>query len=1323
MAIIYSYPTVVPTSDDLVLGTDVNGTGQPTKNFTIQSIVDIVQGGATGLGAVLAISSDALQQAATNFTNIQGTGAVTFGSFADGTMNIVNGLGTGFTRIQSTDFAGDLTGIVKVSSSIAGAADGVEASNVTGVTQPVGTSNKTLATTAFVMSKVDPSVLTFNGTSGGDQTVNLAAQTFSLLGTANEIESVSTAQTITFGFPAAGVALPNGSTATTQIPADDSTKIATTAFVRNYDDTQDLDFSGDNSSTGAVLLNSQTLAIAGTANQVVTAANSQTLTISLPTTVIRNLQGNVTGTLLATSSIQGVAGAGSTDAQNVLAVTQAAGDDSTRIATTAYVDAAAGAKTLAYKDTSATVNTMNLVADDLQFTGGSNITSTATAVASNIADIKFDLNDSVTITGTMNADKFETTAGTATWTGTILDGFTSISSTDFDGELDGNAKTATALAVPGTVKLLSGSGATQGVASNAVTYTSGSDIELTTTLANTTVTAKTLQGLPTPAAATVVAADTILEGFGKLQSQINGIANGLQFQGTWNASMDTGGTDNTPGGTPALASGGGEASSGTTDATTANELVDSTKNFTTAPNIVAVGDKVINQADGQEALVTAITNAASGRLELAADIMLTGEAYIIDKTPFITAGHYYVVDAVGATTARNATLNGIQDWQVGDWVIASVTNVWQKLNNSAVEGSGTENRLTKWAAAASTLVDSGIIDNGTTIKLQNDTELGGAAGDAISSVGVHTIDEQLILKKGLGLLLSDGATPPVFSNNYGASGQVLTSAGASSDTPTWTTPTTGTVESVTAGAGIVMTGDAVDPVVNIDYLGADNAILSATALGSTTADQIALTDQIWFNDITVGSGATGTNTLSYAPVQKLKDIINTYSWILSDGTNTTTISDSDTVTFTAAGTGIAVAENNGTITITGSANPGTGTALTLPVWDTTTSLGDSMVKQDAATGTTLTISGLEPSVVIDDTTTGKGSLTISRAADVTTYMSSGTASTYGTHVFSQTDGTTPRAILELDGERRATFNGRVGINKTNNTADVPLVIDTIAGYPDIAQFSSLNSTDTNEDCRIVMFAKGTGTAVITSNTSIDLQKSGSSKLLVSSTGVSVTGTLSTTTSASIGTTLTTGGSITVATHGLLSIPASGGNNLTISGTAVDHAGLSFATQAILPVTVSVENNGVVDLGANGNSFKDLYLSGNVIHGSGGGIFNGDQAITTAVGATLAFTLTRATTGTLIFDVWLTSETSIATSVAKKYVVAHSYNSIPVYNKVIDTGPDGSNDFTVQFIDSAVGATGTSCKCILTATGADQNIGYTVQVGHDSTNALTFTAAS
>jgi hypothetical protein len=140
-------------------------------------------------------------------------------------------------------------------------------------------------------------------------------------------------------------------------------------------------------------------------------------------------------------------------------------------------------------------------------------------------------------------------------------------------------------------------------------------------------------------------------------------------------------------------------------------------------------------------------------------------------------------------------------------------------------------------------------------------------------------------------------------------------------------------------------------------------------------------------------------------------------------------------------------------------------------------------------------------------------------------------------------------------------------------------------------------------------------------------------------------------------------------------------------------------------------------------------SGNIIEtpstnpGGGGGTFHGDQAIITA-STSLAFTLTRAATGTLIFDVWLTAETSSAASVAKKYTVAHSFNSTPVYNKIIDTGPDNTNDFTVVFANSNTGAAGTSVTCsIQSVTLATQNIGYTVQVGYDSTRALTFTPAS
>ncbi len=44
-----------------------------------------------------------------------------------------------------------------------------------------------------------------------------------------------------------------------------------------------------------------------------------------------------------------------------------------------------------------------------------------------------------------------------------------------------------------------------------------------------------------------------------------------------------------------------------------------------------------------------------------------------------------------------------------------------------------------------------------------------------------------------------------------------------------------------------------------------------------------------------------------------------------------------------------------------------------------------------------------------------------------------------------------------------------------------------------------------------------------------------------------------------------------------SIGVSGGNNVFISGQATNHAGLTFATQSVLPTTQGVINNNTVDL--------------------------------------------------------------------------------------------------------------------------------------------------
>ena len=94
------------------------------------------------------------------------------------------------------------------------------------------------------------------------------------------------------------------------------------------------------------------------------------------------------------------------------------------------------------------------------------------------------------------------------------------------------------------------------------------------TLDNNSVTGKVLTGLTSPSASSVLATDTIVEGFGKLQSQVNGLAGGLRFIGSWDADSNS----------PVLSDGGGEAANGTTTSTTANKLVDSSASFTSTVN-------------------------------------------------------------------------------------------------------------------------------------------------------------------------------------------------------------------------------------------------------------------------------------------------------------------------------------------------------------------------------------------------------------------------------------------------------------------------------------------------------------------------------------------------------------------------------------------------------------------------------------------------------------------------------------------------------------------------------------------------------------------
>ena len=96
--------------------------------------------------------------------------------------------------------------------------------------------------------------------------------------------------------------LADGVTATTQTLGDNSTKVATTAYVDAQVTASDLDFAGD-SGTGAVDLDSQTFTIAGTANEIETSVSGQTVTIGLPSSVtVGTLSATTLGGTLSTAA-------------------------------------------------------------------------------------------------------------------------------------------------------------------------------------------------------------------------------------------------------------------------------------------------------------------------------------------------------------------------------------------------------------------------------------------------------------------------------------------------------------------------------------------------------------------------------------------------------------------------------------------------------------------------------------------------------------------------------------------------------------------------------------------------------------------------------------------------------------------------------------------------------------------------------------------------------------------------------------------------------------------------------------------------------------
>jgi len=712
MAIIYSYPTVTPEKTDLVLGTDVSVPGKPTKNFTVQSIIDLVTTATGDLQFVLNLGNTATG-VDINLTNnsFRGGGFVTTGG-----VTVSGTTGTGFTNITSTEFTGtiatpaqpNITSLGTLSALvISGPISGtglITNSNLTGAQNDNVVS--TLAIKTYVDNKVGlydtlQEVLANGNTTGGSDIVVSAGDdiTFTdtskiLMGTTAvdnfEIYSDSANSIVIDRSP--GALKLQTSLLSVRDEADTTQTISASAAgaveLYHAGDKKIETLAGGAKVTGAFeattsgtfasLVNTGTYSDSsgdvGTAGQILSSTGSGTNWV----TELPLYTWSYEGTSIPSGTAMTV-----TDGTNITTTWDAANYDLT-IATTGVPDGSGAANQVTYWSDTDTLTG----AAGFTFAGG--------------ATGKVAIGGELEVGGVLTDGTFTGSAGTYT-------GYASITSTVFVGALTGNASTATALATSGAIALTGDTTSTGGP----YTYTSGGALNIATTIADTTVTSKVLTNLPTPTSAAIAASDSILDAMAKLQGQITGIPQGLVYKGTWNASTNT----------PTLASGTG----------------------------------------------------------------VTGE--------------FYIVSVAGTTN-----LDGITDWQVGDWAIfveVGATDTWQKIDNtSAILGSGTANKIAKWTGS-NTLATGLIEDDGTDVTIGNsgnlivegNTTLGDADTDSTTVKGPGVFEETTQFNVGIGL----SSTP-----DYGTAGQVLTSGGGSATANTWTTPTTGTVTSV----GLTETGDA-----------------------------------------------------------------------------------------------------------------------------------------------------------------------------------------------------------------------------------------------------------------------------------------------------------------------------------------------------------------------------------------------------------------------------------------------------------------------------------------------------------------------------------
>ena len=443
------------------------------------------------------------------------------------------------------------------------------------------------------------------------------------------------------------------------------------------------------------------------------------------------------------------------------------------------------------------------------------------------------------------------------------------------------------------------------------------------------------------------------------------------------------------------------------------------------------------------------------------------------NTPTLTSstgtnGYYYVVSVAGSTN-----LNGITDWQAGDWLIFN-GSVWQKIDQSWANAGANDN-ITSMTGITGGISSPDFIqfDTGATVTnaagrlywdaTQQTLSVGlnaNIAADVGQTLYAYvTNDEAVTITKG----------QPVYM--FAAAGDRVSVKLASNTTDTTSAKTLGVcAENIAAGqAGMVLCQGVQDGLNLSAYSPGDTLYVGATAGTLTSTKPYAPNHLVYVGVVERANMGNGRLYVRIQNGYELNEIHDVSAQSPSNGQTlirnaTTSLWEAANLT---AGTGISIGNGAGSITVTNSAPDqtvaltGAGTtAVTGTYPNFTITSNDQYVGTVTSVGGTGTVNGIS----LSGTVTSSGNLTLGgtlSGVDLTTQVTGtlpiangGTGQTTANTAFnalapSQTSQSGKYLTTDGSNTSWATVNAGASLSNDTSTASnlYPLFAAATSGTP------------------------------------------------------------------------------------------------------------------------------------------------------------------------------------------------------------------------------------------------------------------------------------